>query len=422
MAQAQPPLIFSKCQLSHTGYKIRGCVDLLVPSTSSFLGIPEDEQKGVDDDSLYVPVILTTSDNVSEYRKFQVCFYSLLLKSFPGVVSSTLFLYNMRTRRVQRICPCSERCRRLLSYVKWVRNIRNFGWIYSVSPPSHRNLYPNMKITVGHPAYDAFKEDMARRLHDVTLLWRCSPIHRSRVQYTPFTDIESSQLGLSRHVENIVHHMIRLYRSKDEKLYIGDTRMCRDVFCMKSGTTYLYVDFELLDGRIYLIGVSMERDGKSTYIPFFAAGLHDTQILEMLNGFCEWMQSLPQPYIVFYWFAEKRFWTACAYAPPLDFSHWIDMCQVFQESPLIIRNCFNFKLKNVVKWMNAHGWISTVFPQECSNAQMSMVLAERYFTTFSENDFTSLCAYNAADCRALYDIHTFLHTSLSHPGMSPCVS
>jgi len=382
---------------------------MLLPCTSPLLSMNVNDTLA---DGEYVPIIVSTSSKVTEYRHIQACFYRLLTKACP-VICPRVGVYCLRTGQTTFIDTDDvEMQRRTASYIRWVRIVRNCGWVFALDPPSHPNLLPNMKITVGDPQYDRLKEDIARKVHDVTLLWKCSPRHRERVSYAPFTEIDVSDLGLGNHTQTIVQQMIRLYRS-NEILHIGDDETFLNVFRIDEGTTYVYVDFELIDNKIYLIGASTFIDGVYTHHRFFAQSLHPIHILDNMTSFRDWLETLPASHVVLYWYAEQRFWNACTNAPRLSFEKWIDMCKVFQNIPILVRGCFTFKLKHVVKWMNTHGCITTVFPDECATAQQSMTIAARYFTTRDDTDYTALCTYNEVDCCAMYDIHTYLNTYLN---------
>jgi hypothetical protein len=84
---------------------------------------------------------------------------------------------------------------------------------------------------------------------------------------------------------------------------------------------------------------------------------------------------------------------------------WIDLCKIFRSTPIVIRDCFNYKLKTIWKYMKQHDLIATECPpDECGNGLESVEIASKYYASHREFWKEKLIAYNGFDCRVMYDI------------------
>ena len=91
---------------------------------------------------------------------------------------------------------------------------------------------------------------------------------------------------------------------------------------------------------------------------------------------------------------------------------WCDMATMFRTEPIVIKDCFNFGLKNIVKNMNKHGLIPTKMESCCDSGITASVKAwEAYQTQSNPAESPSLldvAKYNEFDVKALYDILSYL--------------
>ncbi len=93
----------------------------------------------------------------------------------------------------------------------------------------------------------------------------------------------------------------------------------------------------------------------------------------------------------------------------------IDLLHFFREEPIIIKNCFNFGLKNIGKAMYKHGFIKTTwtdtdsgldamirFKEICKLNEGKKLPLKRY------TDIKEIVNYNKIDCLVLTEILQFL--------------
>ena len=96
------------------------------------------------------------------------------------------------------------------------------------------------------------------------------------------------------------------------------------------------------------------------------------------------------------------------------------MYQIFTNEPIVIKDCFNFGLKNIAKTMKKHGLINTTLNTECNCGVSAMILAHNFYertdkTSGVTNNETmkQIIDYNKFDVEVLYDILNYLRTKHS---------
>jgi hypothetical protein len=94
---------------------------------------------------------------------------------------------------------------------------------------------------------------------------------------------------------------------------------------------------------------------------------------------------------------------------------WADLAKLFQNEPIVIKDCFKFGLKAVAKAMRKHGMISTQMESECDSGMAAMVNA---WNAYRENEdpvgsdiMKDIAKYNAWDCKMLWEILTYLRAN-----------
>ena len=152
----------------------------------------------------------------------------------------------------------------------------------------------------------------------------------------------------------------------------------------------------------------------------------------IMNEFMTFIQSFEKK---FYWCAERRFWDVAERRQfdrltdisrdseqldiisdqwKLNLDNWIDMCNIFKSEPIVIKDCFNFGLKNIANAMYKHKLISTRLDSECSNGLVASVNAWNVYQQHPEpiksEIMKDIIKYNEFDCKVLWDIIKYLRT------------
>ncbi len=382
-------------------YKWRTMIDMIV--RKSYFGEDNDE---------YVIVLLMDSKTITEYRRYQAHFYSMMLHSNKYIDTSRVYLINIQNNHLQYIDTNNKSIQTdIISYCRWIRNCINYGNVYTLHPPSHPNLYPNMKVICNDRKYDEFKKNYAESLNEITLMYRCHPKHRNIMHnqgiYSYLDDrFDVSVLGFPKKYEFIVKKMIEMKKTPDATIYKGKNNI------FKKYGTELYMDFETLDDIIYWVGIGVVEDGKEyNYISFVSENPTIEEQYRIMKETKDFLSTFKKKQ-VYYWYAEQRFWERVDdNRLNVDFSDWVDMCKIFQDSPIIIKGAFDFKLKTIVKSLNTLGKMDLHLPERCNNGMESIEIAKEYYKTRMESLYNDLKDYNEYDCKALYLIKCAIHSS-----------
>ena len=80
-----------------------------------------------------------------------------------------------------------------------------------------------------------------------------------------------------------------------------------------------------------------------------------------------------------------------------------DLCKVFQKS-VVIKDAFNFKLKNIGKALYQHSLIDTHYDEsnQCSNGLDASIIALESYKTNNKTLIKDIEKYNQIDCKLLY--------------------
>jgi len=105
----------------------------------------------------------------------------------------------------------------------------------------------------------------------------------------------------------------------------------------------------------------------------------------------------------------------------INHTTWIDMCKIFTTEPIVVKGAKKFNLKEIAHTMHSHGMISTKWQSSGpENGLAAMFDAIRYYRYFANENkdvqevqrykkiMDSIIDYNEVDCKAVYEIVSFL--------------
>ena len=90
--------------------------------------------------------------------------------------------------------------------------------------------------------------------------------------------------------------------------------------------------------------------------------------------------------------------------------HWIDLCDIFIKTPIVVRGAVTFKLKDIAKAMYSMNLITTTWTNEISSGLTAMQMAADYYRTNNGNNniMSEIEEYNMIDCKVMWDIVKYL--------------
>lgn len=331
--------------------------------------------------------------------------------------------------------------------IKWCRDVRQRGHTWSLNPPSRIELYPNLCVDSGE--WNKYKEELAQKLGDITMLWFCGPKQRQvafrhGVKSWKDSNCSSRTMGMNGVRASTIDKIININRQNED--LIRPLKITNNLNNWKTKIdTELYVDFETFcdiftpfsnlpyqkpqEMFIYLIGVGwMSSNGVWNYKSFIAKTPTLDEEFRVMDEFVQFVDSMNNPPL-YYWHAEDTMWDKSEnhqfdnqtsrkrnhIAKHWQLTNWTDLSQLFKSEPIVIKNCFNYGLKHIAKAMREHGMIDTRLESDCTSGLSAMVKAQQCYDTCSDPPASPIMKdieeYNKYDCRVLYDILEYLRNN-----------
>ena len=91
---------------------------------------------------------------------------------------------------------------------------------------------------------------------------------------------------------------------------------------------------------------------------------------------------------------------------------WIDMCDIFTNNPIVIKDAFCFKLKEIARAMYKHNMININW-DGLNDGLVAMINAINYYNNNNinyknEEIMLDIKKYNLIDCKVLYEIINYI--------------
>lgn len=350
--------------------------------------------------------------------------------------------------------------------INWIRDMRENGeeWDPFVSPAPRKELHANMCNRNDHPWHDV-KVAIAASTKEITTLWMCGPKNREIahshgvIQWTdprctPETlgvtgekrsRVLAEILKINQGIdvppntkilpEYVTNNLFGWKNERDIEFFVdfeSGPDICPDFANLPEGSShssiimigvgYLCPELDEWIYRDFTVDRNILREEKKICADF-AAYITETARKYSAHsiGLYHWSRAEPQMWLA----ASLRhdalldgFWT------DID-QHWVDLLEVFREEPIVIKGCFNFGLKDVVKAMHEHGLISTMWDKEnpCSDGAAAMVMAQRASEEAERRQVSMrelpliqyMQKYNEIDCKVLAELLIYLRKHHSQP-------
>jgi hypothetical protein len=313
--------------------------------------------------------------------------------------------------------------------IDWVRLVKAEGHLWSVSPPTRIELYPNMSFDSGPWMNE--KRRIAEEIKEITLVWNCNTKNRNFGIYThrinSWNDINcsSTNLNIYGNYKPIVDSILNINRQ--EELNILPVQIQNNLFNWKTRENEVFIDFETISDIfadtsipiqnateiIFLIGVGfVNSESEFEYKKFVCNELTSQDENRIMNEFSEFMTLMNYPKL-FFWAAEPSIWNRAEIRNNRNKLNlnWCDLYVVFKNEPIVIRGCLDYGLKSVAKAMKNHGMITCSVDSSSVNSGISAMLqAYDYYVSHDKNLIDNIIQYNQFDCKVLFEILQYMRT------------
>jgi len=325
--------------------------------------------------------------------------------------------------------------------IDWIRNVRANGHTWSCNPPTVPELYPNMCNKMDEP-YTAVKKDLATKLKELTSIWMIGPKHREIAFQNgifSYTDERCNSMNIGINgpkISKVVDGIISINQS-DGVLLSPDT-IKNNTHCWQTPTSDdFYVDIEFInncftkhmniaesksDITIFMIGIGWHDEDGWQYMDFTIE--YTEQELTMIDNFCKFVDTRSKTPRFFHWGHVEESTFRRLNIPWFQKVIWIDMCRIFIDEPITVKNAKSFGLKEITNAMNKNGMINISWSSDgpC-NGFDAMIQAFKYYKSMdkykhnpSDNKklahytviMENITKYNEIDCQSIHEIVAYL--------------
>ena len=359
---------------------------------------------------------------------------------------------------------CGESFDKIISDgVRWNKELRENWKTFKLNPINKDELYPNMKNHYDKN-WHRIKKDIAIANKEITLIWNCGMVNRNNAwEYgiKKYDDprLNSKILGFEgKSKETIIDLMLKLVNS-DKKFILNKYNDYME-WQTKSEWEF-FVDFETYNTdiiwdennewensftsqKIYMIGVNyifnniikhksflLKYENYSQIENIFDNNIFDNvkyddcvfcvDEIDMIKKFSEFVISFKPPNVDLEFYKKNLRLCHWSCAEPTMFNkkiqefnlnkstynfNWYDLLKIFKYDtfPIIIKECFGFGLKEIVKKLNEYGYIKLKW-SELDDGLLSSFIARNIYNGICDNpnhEMYSIIEYNYIDCKALY--------------------
>jgi hypothetical protein len=314
--------------------------------------------------------------------------------------------------------------------VKWVQDVKLWGHKWSINPPCKPELYPNMKNKMTPRWISMEKNKLAECLGEITSIYYCGVVKRNNAISNGIFSwrdkrCNSSVLGLGGKIGYTVDKILEINRQDKVKYYPKKLSLS-----IPSDKVICFVDFETLsevfedlndvntpntESIIFCIGMYIyyvDRK-KCEYKQFACKQNTPEEEYRIMTEFVQAVRLLKDPWLL-YWYADKMMWNRASKrhrrTVHLNLKNWYDLYTVFKDEPIVIKGCFDFKLKSIIKGLNDNELIDFKYDSDVTNGMDAQIIAWNYYNNNEKygQDFNNVLYYNKLDCLALYFIYKFL--------------
>ena len=313
--------------------------------------------------------------------------------------------------------------------VRTIHRVRSIlgGRQYLDAVGSRGSLYPNLKMEyIGIFSLDETEKktyhDICTQVCDVSVVWQCGIKRRRLLREKKIYRWDDPQF--QTHFYEMVSSHSRI-RAIDKMIWLSQQQnginllfppkhdlLQRFPLIATDMSSWVFVDFEPnFQKCIYMVGIFCNGNYQCEWADHLDPGAEKPlmdRVYTLLSSYRD------QGKILCYYVAEKVFWKERCLFHNLGndkmtlFDGMMDLSHVFIHGPLIVRNAFNFKLKNLASKLFEMGYITIQQPVGCHDGAQSVVLAQEYFRTRDDPIKDILQRYNQFDCEVLYHMVQFL--------------
>ena len=321
-----------------------------------------------------------------------------------------------------------------LNAINWLKDLNMNYNKWKLNPPSNNYLYPNMNNQYDGK-YKYVKQQIADDIGEITNLWNCSVENRNlafkhNIKSWKSKKCNSKLLGIKGKNSIIIDKIINFHKNSKKIINI-DKNIPNIKNWQDKNKLSFYVDFETFNGNfteiIFMIGLGWEFNNNWYYKNYIINNISYEEEKYIFNEFINNIDNISRKYNeinpnIYHW----------SKAEPILFNkmnkrnnnifkniNWFDFLDIFKENLILIKNCYNFSLKNIANEMYKNNFIKTIWDDnDISNGLDAMYMG---WEIYQNNDnvknstvMKNIIKYNEIDCKVVYEIVNYLRNYLNN--------
>ena len=339
-----------------------------------------------------------------------------------------------------------------LEAIKWKNDLKKNGINWDFNNPK---IFPNLKNCNSDSRWNNFKNQLALKNKDITLLWNCGVNERNFAIKNNITDWNNSEgysnkLTLTGKRGRIIDNIIKVNRENNILIHPRKIKNISNIRKLAVKKLEFICDFETVndlddnfkripysnfDNCIFMIGLitniydSENKIISSEFNCFIVNKFDRKEEKKIIQEWLFYMDNLKDLYNIenpniYHWSsAEPNFYKSAIIRNKKLFSwkelNFVDVMQIFKEEPITIKGCFNFGLKDVSKSLYKLGFINTTWKDDMDGriamleAVEGMKKAKKERKNFKETEIVkNIKEYNYVDVQVINEILFFLRNKI----------
>jgi hypothetical protein len=327
--------------------------------------------------------------------------------------------------------------------LNYYRDFLKNGSKWEISPkPSNKYLYPNMKNQLD-TGYRKRKEEIATKINDITNIYYCGIPKRDKAfdkNITSWNDerLTPDILGFNKQTKiyDRVKNILEVNRNKN--IYTLPKVIKNKIGEWNTSNKYMdiFIDFEFFnsmfssletdkhnekfDDFLFMIGMGWIENDNWVFKTLVTKKVSLDEEHKICTQMFKYIDDISKKFgkpvrLVHYNFTEKNMIEKKAIQHKLKFVkfNYLDLYKVLTEDAFAVKDSYNYKLKSIVKALNKHKKINCDWESETCDGLSAMVNAfniyKQHIDIHKSSTFNDIIKYNEIDCKALYELLTYLN-------------
>jgi putative phage-type endonuclease len=215
---------------------------------------------------------------------------------------------------------------------------------------------------------------------------------------------------LIRWNKNDSPRILHIEDKKALKTSLGNRKSYANVYMDVETTGHLSIDGER--SWVFMIGLGHLSNGRWIYKSFIMNMLTERDEQRIAKEYYHYLDQISKdekkPLRIYHWgHIEQTIFTKLGIryrgVPDFDPAIHVNMETIFRKNPILVKGCFNTKLKDISKILVKANYKVLNVQNGCD----AMEAASRIYkqSVIADDDWNNIRHYNELDCRTLFDIH-----------------